>query len=335
MLVADNRLNNYYNDELHSLAMQHPPDLAFHLFQILSDSKFGADSIIDLALMAKNRRIVDALSDEVFGYERIESVLWDAWRYGYIDYVRELLHDPRCEEQHLNSVVTSSFTEMTLQLIQSVMEGREFSQFDFLEPFHSSLERGYPDIARYLLPHVHVNKEGYIALYWMCIYGQFDLFREILEDDRLNYPGRVDLLKKSDMEIFEHLLKDENFKKARNSADKMDLGPYSVSSAQVVELLVKYGIDPARLLYDAIKQDAIDVIHHLLKKEDLVFTYFHHGFIYCVINQESLAVLEMLLDDPRISFESIHKSLSSMVDGDYWTVVRCILLIRNWNSRRM
>ncbi|KAI8916425.1 hypothetical protein EDD86DRAFT_198512 [Gorgonomyces haynaldii] len=327
LLGADDRMTDFDDDELHSLAMQHPPDLAFQLFQILRDSKVGAgaDWIIDLALLTKNRRIVEVLSEEVTGYHQFSSVLGDAWRYGYLDYVKELLHDPRFEERDLNSVVSSDFREMTLDLLQSVMEGRNFSQLDFSDPFHSSLVRGYPDIARYLLPHVHVNKNEHMALFWMCIYGRFDLLREILADNRLQYSGRVDLLKKSDVEIFEHLLKDKNVKKCRNPWGRMEMGPYSVSSVQVVEILVKHGVDPADLLAKAVTQNAIAVVQHLLKNDDLVFPGQHHLSYAENSGEGDLDALKLLLDDPRISIMSIFKCLPPRTTDVFWILARTVL----------
>ncbi|KAI8909189.1 hypothetical protein EDD86DRAFT_207126, partial [Gorgonomyces haynaldii] len=318
----------YTDDALHMSAMRHhPEDLAYTLFLVLYHSNTGvdADMVIHYALAFKNRMMIQALFNDVSFYHDFKLFVRHLWYWGDTEYIKQQLNDPRCEERDLPYILSSSFAFMSVELLEHVMEGRDLSQEDFLEAFHSSLDAGNMEVTRYLLPHVHFNKNGHIALFWMCIYGQFDLLRQILADPRLEYPSKEDLLQKTDFEIYQHLLNDKSVRKSKYSAYHGHPGPYSVSSVQVVELVLSHRANHEKVLEIAIKYDSIDVIHHLLKKEDLVFAQYQHSLHPVIIDKQNLEVLEMLLDYPKLTKQWIHCGLSKFVKYNHWNLARCML----------
>ncbi|KAI8913503.1 hypothetical protein EDD86DRAFT_200679 [Gorgonomyces haynaldii] len=326
--VARRATQKYSGDDLHMYAVhQHPEDLAYTLFQILRDSKIGVDpdDMIDFALPVKNRMMIQVLTEMASDFHGFYNFLRQVWYWGDTEYIKQQLNDPRCEERDLPYILSSSFAFMSVELLEHVMEGRDLSQEDFLEAFHSSLDAGNMEVTRYLLPHVHFNKNGHIALFWMCIYGQFDLLRQILADPRLEYPSKEDLLQKTDFEIYQHLLNDKSVRKSKYSAYHGHPGPYSVSSVQVVELVLSHRANHEKVLEIAIKYDSIDVIHHLLKKEDLVFAQYQHSLHPVIIDKQNLEVLEMLLDYPKLTKQWIHWGLSTFVKHNHWNLARCML----------
>ncbi|KAI8909502.1 hypothetical protein EDD86DRAFT_140165 [Gorgonomyces haynaldii] len=265
-LLLDKRYNEHYTalswSRFHT--QDQDPQKAFEIFKLLWPSMLNYDvaNVLADAVQAGHQEIFDFVYDDgmVLFNARVQeeyeseselvlSALGAAINTGNFEVCKHFYYHTQFDLDQILEAFEEFSEKTTLDIVKFLVAQHMLARDnEFFNVFCRAIRFGKKDIVTFLLDYVKPQHCNFYALYYGCLFGQFEIVRMLLRLPKVNYPGKKKLLQVGNVKLFRTLFENPQIPKDHDDDICFELGERCVTNKSLFKYLLNKEEDLCELL---------------------------------------------------------------------------------------